>query len=647
MCGIAGIWNNKISSDEIYFGLHSMINVIQHRGPDDGDVWFDKTTRLGFAHRRLAIIDLSITGHQPMQSSCKNFIIVFNGEIYNHIQIRSKLFYVDQNIKWRGSSDTETLLESIRLIGLEETLKLASGMFALALYDRQSESLSLARDRFGEKPLYFGYNNGSFVFASELKSIKAVPGLDLHVSLKSVQLQSQFAYVPDPFSIYEGISKLEPGTILKLSILDLKNNNPGKSQKYWSADESAFLGLNNKIRFNSDNEAISELDRLLKISVNEQMVSDVPVGALLSGGIDSSLIVALMQLQSTKPIKTFTIGFDEMGYNEAVHAKAVAKHLGTDHTELYVTAKDSISIVDRLSSIYDEPFADPSQIPSILVSQLAKSKVTVCLSGDGGDELFAGYSRYLFTKTMWSKISSLPKPIRSMLIKIIHSLSPKKWESVYNSFVFNSGNKLIGNKLYKTARALRAHNGKDLYFNMVTHSDSRNLLLTNFNIEDVYSKWFNGGSTIDQMMLFDTISYLPGDILTKMDRAAMSVSLETRIPFLNHNLYEFAWKLDEKYKLRNGVGKWITRNTLYNYVPERLVNRPKMGFSVPVGDWIRGPLKDWAEDLLDDYKLGEQGYYNKHLVKQLWDEHKNGRQNWDYQLWNILIFQQWLKSNKY
>ena len=645
MCGIAGIWNNKKSSNEMYTCLHSTISVIKHRGPDDGDVWFDENVRLGLAHRRLSIIELTKAGHQPMQSSCKRYIIVFNGEIYNHHQIRSKLFEVDQNIKWRGSSDTETLLESVRLLGLEETLKLTTGMFALALYDLQAESLFLARDRFGEKPLYFGYNLGSFVFASELKSIKAIPGLDLKISQKSVQLQSQFAYIPEPYSIYEGIFKLEPGSILELSISDIKNSNTGKTKKYWSAYDSASYGLGNKIEFNSDQAAIAELDRLLKISVKEQMMSDVPLGAFLSGGIDSSLIVSLMQAQSANPIKTFTIGFNEKGYNEAVHAKAVAKHLGTDHTELYVTAKDSISIVDRLASIYDEPFADTSQIPSILVSQLAKSKVTVCLSGDAGDELFGGYSRYFLTKKMWATISSLPKAIKSILVKSIHLLSPNQWNILYNTLVFNSGNKLIGNKLYKAVKALQANNGRELYFNLVNHINPKETLMSNFDIEDVYSKWHNGGSLIDQMMLFDTISYLPGDILTKMDRAAMSVSLETRIPFLNHNLYEFAWKLDDKYKIRNGVGKWILRKNLYNYVPESLVNRPKMGFSVPVGDWIRGPLKDWAEDLLDDAKIGEQGYYNRHSVKQIWEEHKSGKNNWDYQLWNILMFQQWLNSN--
>ena len=644
MCGISGIWDRIKNSDEMYACLHSTINVIKHRGPDDGDVWFDENVRLGLAHRRLSIIELTKAGHQPMESSCKRYIIVFNGEIYNHHQIRSKLFEVDQNIKWIGSSDTETLLESVRMFGLEETLKLTTGMFALALYDRQAETLFLARDRFGEKPLYFGYNSGSFVFASELKSIKAIPGLDLRISLKSVQLQSQFAYVLEPYSIYEGIFKLEPGSILELSISDIKNGNTGKTKKYWSAYDSASFGLSNKIEFNSDQEAIAELDRFLKISVKEQMMSDVPLGAFLSGGIDSSLIVSLMQAQSANPIKTFTIGFNEKGYNEAVYAKAVAKHLGTDHTELYVTAKDSISIVDRLASIYDEPFADTSQIPSILVSQLAKSKVTVCLSGDAGDELFGGYSRYFLTKKMWATISVLPKPIKSILVKSIHLLSPNQWNSLYNTLVFNSGNKLIGNKLYKAGKALKANNGRELCFNLVTHLNPKETLMLNFDIEDVYSKWYNGGSLIDQMMLFDTISYLPGDILTKMDRAAMSVSLETRIPFLNHNLFEFAWKLDDKYKIRNGVGKWILRETLYNYVPEKLVNRPKMGFSVPVGDWIRGPLKDWAEDLLDDAKIGQQGYYNKHYVRQLWDDHKKGKKNSDYQLWNILMFQQWLNS---
>jgi asparagine synthase (glutamine-hydrolysing) len=635
MCGITGFWGK---SSDVSAQVDQMSACLVHRGPDDGGVWSDEKVGIGLGQRRLSIIDLSAAGHQPMYSHSDRFVITFNGEIYNHIELRDQLNVA----QWRGSSDTETLLECISAWGVEKTLKSLTGMFAFGLYDKQERVLTIARDRFGEKPMYCGYVGGSLGFASELKAITKLPGFTGKIHLQSLQLQTQLAYVPEPYSIYEGIYKLIPGCYLEFTQKEIDNQTYKVPVKYWSATETAIYGIENPITFGSDQEAKAALDQILSKAVKGQMMADVPLGAFLSGGIDSSAIVALMQKQSNTPIKTFTIGFEEMGFDEAPYAREVANYLGTDHTELYLSAADVLAVVSKLGKIYDEPFADASQIPSILVSELAKSKVTVSISGDGGDELFGGYSRHFLTKRMWGPITKLPMPFRKAMSGMINSLPPKQWDHLYRLLTLKSSDRLIGDKLYKAAKALNSSSPQELYFNLVTYLSGSDIMTYDYLIDDITHPWVKHGSTLDQMMIYDTITYLPSNILVKMDRAAMSVSLESRIPFLDHHLYEFAWRLDEKYKIRDGVSKWLLREVLYDYVPKKLVHRPKMGFSVPIGEWLRKDLKEWAEELLDVTRLNNQGLYNAAFVRKIWDEHQSGRKNWEYQLWNILMFQNWL-----
>lgn len=639
MCGITGFWGR---TDDVSGKVDLMSSCLIHRGPDDKGVWSDEEIGIGLAQRRLSIIDLSMAGHQPMHSHNDRFVITFNGEIYNHQDLRDQL----KLGHWRGTSDTETLLECISHWGVEKTLKSLTGMFAFGLYDKLERKLTIARDRFGEKPMYYGYINGNLGFASELKALTVLPGFSGKISLQSLQLQTQLSYIPEPHSIYENIQKLYPGAYLEFTHREIAEERYNDQIKYWSAEESAIYGINHPLSFQSDDEAKAKLKEILGRAIKGQMMSDVPLGAFLSGGIDSSLVVALMQEQSDQPIKTFTIGFKEMGFDEAPYAKAVAKHLGTEHSELYLSAEDVLKVIKKLSSVYDEPFADASQIPSILVSQLAKTKVTVSISGDGGDELFGGYSRHFLTKRMWGPINKLPKGLRAVFSDMINSLSPSQWDNLYRLCTLNNNHRLVGDKLYKAAKALKSKNPQDLYFNLVTYLSASDIMVYDYQIEDIAYPWVNAGTTLDQMMIYDTLTYLPSDILVKMDRAAMSVSLESRIPFLDHHLFEFAWKLDEKYKIRNGESKWLLRQLLYDYVPQELVDRPKMGFSVPIGAWLRSDLKDWAEHLLDENRLDQQGFYNSNYVRKIWAEHQSGRKNWEYQLWNILMFQNWIENTR-
>lgn len=645
MCGIAGFWSSNKNTESTGTIVRRMSDTLLHRGPDDGDIWVDDHIGVGLAHRRLSIIDLSKTGHQPMKSVDERYMIVFNGEIYNHLDLREKLAANNDGYTWKGSSDTETLLECIRKWGVEKTLTSLVGMFAFALFDKYEKQLTLARDRFGEKPLYYGFNNNNFLFASELKAMRCLPFFDSSISLKALQLQTQFSYVPEPYSIYKGIFKLTPGSYVQFTQQDIANGNHAEPTIYWSAEEIARKGIDRPLKFGSDEEAKSALDKILRQSIKGQMMADVPLGAFLSGGVDSSTVVALMQQQSSVPIKTFTIGFNEKGFDEAKFAKSVAKHLGTEHNELYVNSSDAMNVVYNLGNVYDEPYADASQIPSILVSKLAKTQVTVSLSGDGGDELFSGYSRYFLTRKLWGIISKFPMPIRKLFAGMLKTLSPNQWDKLYRAIMFGSSDRLIGNKLYKAAKAFTAGNGQSLYFNLVTQVEAEDAMCNQFPIDDINAKWMNHGSIVEQMMLFDTISYLPGDILTKMDRAGMSVSLETRIPFLDHHVYEFAWQLGEEYKIRNGVSKWLLREVLYDYVPKNLIDRPKMGFSVPIGAWLRGPLKEWAADLISTDRINSQGIYNAKFIDTIWSEHQSGKKNWEYQLWNVLMFQHWLNTS--
>ena len=646
MCGIAGFWDAGGVRIEIATSVaRKMAAQIAHRGPDEAGVWVDGPAGIAFAHRRLAILDLSPAGHQPMVSACGRYVLVFNGEIYNHLELRAAL----DEVHWRGHSDTETLLSAIVVWGVEATLKRCVGMFSFAMWDRATRALTLARDRLGEKPLYYGWQGETFLFGSELKALRAHPGFRGDIDRDSLALFLRHNYIPAPYSIYVGIHKLSPGTYLTLKSGERKT----VAVAYWSVREVAESGQRDPFR-GGEIEAREELERLLRQSVAGQMIADVPLGAFLSGGLDSSTVVALMQAQSSRPVETFTIGFHEEGYNEAEHARAVAAHLGTEHKELYVTPEQAMAVIPKLPVLYDEPFADSSQIPTFLVSELARQHVKVSLSGDGGDELFCGYSRYFFGARIWHYIGWVPYPMRAALSGVLTTLSPSAWDNVFRqlaafipAFRRNANQ---GDKLHKLAEILAAETAEEMY---------RGLLSDWNRPEDVV----NGGAELptvltddahrailtkfaSRMMYLDQISYLPDEILVKVDRAAMGVSLETRVPFLDHRVVEFAWRLPLPMKVRDGQGKWLLRQVLYRHVPQVLIDRPKMGFGVPIDAWLRGPLKDWAEIFLDEARLKREGFFNPAPIRSMWAEHVSGRRKWSNQLWDVLMFQAWHEATQ-
>ena len=648
MCGLVGFLGGVAGEGSDKALLRRMSDTLIHRGPDDGGTWFDSEQQIGFGHRRLAIVDLSPAGHQPMVSASGRFVIAFNGEIYNHLGIRTELEELGQAPTWRGHSDTETLLAGIEAWGVEATLKKSIGMFAIALWDRQTRTLTLARDRMGEKPLYYGWQGSSiervFLFGSELKALKAHPNFAADIDRGAICLLLRHNYIPAPYSIYQDITKLEPGCLLSVSLAQPEP----RIWKYWDAVQAARAGVAQPFAGTAD-QAVDALEVLAKDAVRRQMMADVPLGAFLSGGIDSSTVVALMQAQSSRPVKTFTIGFSEEGYNEAVHAKAVAQHLGTEHTELCVTPQQAMEVIPRLPSLYCEPFADSSQIPTFLVSQLAKQHVTVSLSGDAGDELFCGYNRYQITEQSWRKLALVPAPLRALAAKGITALSPTAWDSLAGIISGARRYAALGDKLHKGAGVLVSATVDELYLGMVSHQ--RNPVdwviggqeppthLTGLRPE------LSGLNVVERMMALDAISYLPDDILVKVDRAGMAVSLESRVPFLDHRVVEFAWSLPLSYKLREGQTKWPLRQVLYRHVPRALIDRPKMGFGVPLHDWLRGPLREWAEELLDEARLAKEGYFHPAPIRKIWAEHLSGRRNWMAQLWNVLMFQAWLETN--
>ncbi|MEH8200902.1 asparagine synthase (glutamine-hydrolyzing) [Aeromonas veronii] len=640
MCGLAGFYTNKELIDDVKSILDVMGAAIINRGPDSSGTWYNSEDGIGFVHRRLAIVDLSEAGHQPMTSNTGRYILVYNGEIYNNGELRCELEQIYPR-EWRGHSDTETLLAAIEQWGLKITLQKATGMFALALWDTQSKKLQLARDRFGEKPLYYGWLNDVFLFGSQLNALRCHPIFQPEINRDSITLLLRHNYIPAPYSIYKDVYKLLPGSILTLA---LETGKTVDIETYWSARD-----VMSRCSSNEDTAPVEEqlatLEKTLKKAVARQMVADVPLGAFLSGGVDSSLVVALMQAQSTVPIKTFSIGFDDPRFNEAEFAKSVAKHLGTEHTELYVTAEDALAVVPKLADIYDEPFSDSSQIPTYLVSQIARQHVTVSLSGDAGDELFCGYNRYLLTARLWNKISSVPIPLRRILATILKVIPVKSWNGISKILPMKVQISNFGDKLHKAAAVLTCRDVEELYLGLVSHwqkpeeivlgSKEPKTVLTDPERKAKFS------DPILQMMAQDTLSYLPDDILVKVDRAAMAVSLETRVPFLDHEVLEHAWRLPKKLKLNEGQSKWCLRQILYRYVPKNLIERPKMGFAVPLDSWLRGPLRAWAEDLLDETRLLNEGFFNSSLVRKMWQEHLSGKRNWQYQLWDILMFQLW------
>ena len=640
MCGIAGYLGEVKHPIDC---LTKMADAISHRGPDNMGVWSDHNPSIGFAHSRLSILDLSSAGNQPMHSSSGNYVIIFNGEIYNHKSLRSELNLINQR-NWLGHSDTETLLAAIEEWGLKKTLVKAKGMFAIALWDKLNKKLSLVRDRLGEKPLYYGWVHGQFVFASELKAIKKFPKFENPIDRNSLALFLRFNSIPSPYSIYEDIYKLEPGQIIevKTSSKDLKK------QSYWTVDETYNKGNSQKF-LGSSEEAVIQLEKILSDAVSSQMDADVPLGAFLSGGVDSSTIVALMQSNSNSQVNTFTIGFNSKDFDEAKHAKMVAKQLGTKHHDMYVTDSDALKVIPSLPTIYDEPFADSSQIPTFLVSKFAKEKVTVALSGDAGDELFGGYNRYIFAEKMFKNIKKTPLFFRRIMSKVFLSIEEEKW-SILLGGLLRKRYANIGYKVHKAANVLSSLSTRDLHFKLISQIQNPSDWLINGNeyktVFEEETERFSELNSIEKMMAYDLITYLPTDILTKIDRAAMAVSLETRVPFLDTEVIEFSASLPMEYKIHNGVTKWVLREVLYKYVPKKLIERPKMGFAIPLADWLRGPLKDWAESLLDENRLHDEGFFNVKFVRNKWLEHLSGKNNWDHQLWNVLMFQAWLENNK-
>jgi len=644
MCGIVGFFGTDRHNHQDI--IVDMMSAIKHRGPDDEGFWHDSKFNVCLGHRRLSILDLSVQGHQPMVSFSNRYVIVFNGEIYNHLFLRESLKKSNIDISWRGHSDTETLLACIDTWGLEKTVKKCSGMFAIALFDKKDNSIYLVRDRMGEKPLYYGIQNGVFLFGSELKALKKHSAFQGEIDRNSLALQLKYNYIPTPYSIYKGIKKLIPGTILKV---DTSNKYAsidaiGNPTAFWSLKEVATNAQSNIYTGNAI-EAVNDLDKLLSQSVKGQMEADVPLGAFLSGGVDSSLIVSLMQSQSSSPVETFSIGFKEEGYNEAVYAKQIAQHLGTKHTELYVSAQDAMNVIPKLSSLYDEPFSDSSQIPTYLVSAMTKESVTVSLSGDAGDELFGGYNRYLWTRKIWNKVKYMPSSVRKFIAWGMTSVSPMVWNKILCQIVSMP---LPGDKIHKLANLLPAKSAEDFYFHLISHwHDVDNVVIgSEYLVAPVASNStkLDLGSIEQDMMYLDSTSYLPDDILTKVDRAAMGVSLETRVPFLDHHVVEFAYQLPLSMKIQNGESKWILKQVLDKYIPRELMERPKMGFGVPIDSWLRGPLRDWAESLLDESRLKQEGFFHAELIRKKWNEHLSGNCNWQYHLWDVLMFQAWLEN---
>lgn len=639
MCGFSGFYHNSPRYDQLNV-LQAMTQAISHRGPDGESHWLDPNG-IALGHRRLAILDLSENGRQPMHSHSGRLTMIFNGECYNYQKLRAEL-NAQAPRQWRGHSDTEVILEAIDHWGMEATLKKMIGMFAIALWDHSSQSLILARDRIGEKPLYFGWSKGALLFGSELKALKAHPCFVNELNEEAVDLMIRYGYVPSGMSIYKAINKLTPGTYRHFTQKELQNHLLPEECSYWRLEDRV---VQNSASY-SEQEAVDGLESLLTDAIGQQMIADVPLGAFLSGGVDSSTIVALMQKQSTRPVKTFSIGFHEAGFNEAEYAKAVANHLKTDHTELYVTHQDALDVIPSLPTIYCEPFADSSQIPTYLVARMARQQVTVSLSGDAGDELFAGYNRYLMVEKIWNSIRWLPQPLRHLASQIIKVMPIQAINKVGR--LSNKLPNQLGDKLRKIADILPFDN-LAIYDSLTSHWKHKDPVTLRSNGNAPFSPHIKtsskAASFTEQMMFLDTLSYLVDDILVKVDRAAMANSLETRVPLLDHRVVEYAWSLPLSQKLRQGQTKWPLRQVLYRYVPRELIERPKQGFGVPLDQWLRGTLKGWAEELLSAEALRQSGLLNVDFVQRKWQEHLSGKRNWQYGLWNILMFQAWLKEN--
>lgn len=645
MCGLCGFQTNKSISDQ---ALHSQIlqmnETLTHRGPDDSGVWVDDKVGLSLAFKRLSILDLTAAGSQPMVSPCGRYVIAFNGEIYNHQELRDDLEKEGGHFEWRGRSDTETLLAALRHWGVEKTLRLLNGMFAFAFWDRSKQVLFLARDRIGIKPIYYGRHNGTFLFGSELKALKEHPDFRGIVDRQALTLYLRHGYIPTPWSIYEGIYKIPPAHYIKVT-----NNGEAISDPlcYWNLGQIAEEGASHPVY--DSTQLIHKLDELLLDAVKIRMMADVPLGAFLSGGYDSSLVVALMQAQSTKPVQTFSIGFHEQKYNEADYAKEVAAYLGTDHTELYVKPEDVFNVIPKIPSIWDEPFADSSQIPTYLVSRLTRLHVTVSLSGDGGDEQFFGYNRYSKGAKVGRFYGLVPGLVRKSFGSMLGTLPVHPLNKVGGFLPGSLKYPLLGDRLRKFSALIKEPTMIDFYHYLISHWKNPAEIVINGSepktIFDSCDKLPNLPSIKEQMMYLDAVTYLPDDILTKVDRASMAVSLEARVPLLDHRIVEFGWRVPTSLKYHQGQRKWLLRQVLYKYLPQELMDRPKMGFGVPIEHWLREPLKDWSESLLDEKRLREEGYFTPKPIRKMWSEHLSGERKWHYYLWDVLMFQAWLEHN--
>jgi len=619
-----------------------MTSALNHRGPDASGIWTDSTGRAALGHTRLAIVDLSDAGTQPMTSSDGRWTITYNGEIYNAAELRNKL----GPLRWQGRSDTEVLLEYIAYHGVQAALEAAKGMFAFGCWDARKSELWLARDRFGEKPLYYAWHRGTFLFASELKALLLVPGFDPTINRQALQEYFRWTNVPAPMSIFEGVNKLQPAHYMRVE----SGSSDLSPRPYWSAIEAASAAPASVDEFD-EVDVLDRLSDVLDRAVAAQMVSDVPLGAFLSGGVDSSSVVAAMQRQSPTPVRTFSIGFTEASYDESGYAAEVAKVLGTDHTELVVSPNDAMGVIPHLPTIYDEPFADSSQIPTLLVSKMAREKVAVALSGDGGDELFGGYNRYQEIERIDRFRTFLPSGGRRIVGAALRKLPVETWDRLGRGLpqmLVPSGLRhRTGHRIHKVGHLLAADPMTELYAALMSVSDQDDQLVLGveeqpISFAGISSDLLRGVSPFERSMLIDTLTYLPSDLLTKVDRASMSVSLEVRVPFLDPDLFQFAWGLSHSDRVREGQGKWILRELLRRDLPDNLIDRPKMGFGIPVGQWLRGPLRSWADDLLDPTLVREQGLLDPLIVQQRWMDHREGRADLTFQIWSILMFQAWL-----
>lgn len=658
MCGIAGFIADspRPPGDTI----REMTRALRHRGPDDEGVWMDDSSGVVLGHRRLSIVDLSQNGHQPMISGCGRYVIVLNGEIYNHDALRKAL---DADPEpgfhgWRGRSDTEVLLAAIARWGLRRSLHEAVGMFAFGLWDRRERTLFLARDRFGEKPLYYGCVGTDFVFGSELKALRAFPSARFEIDRQALVELLQFGYVHSPRSIYQGIHKLPPGNLLAVQVQPGARPKVGNPQRYWSIDAGSGdpasgdaanrTALAERIARAGDEQRVDWLEERIREAVRRQLVADVPLGAFLSGGVDSSLIVALMQAESAHTVRTFTIGFQEKQYDEAPFAKAVARHLRTEHTEWYISPAEAASVITQLPGIFDEPFADSSQVPTALVARMTRRHVTVSLSGDGGDELFGGYPRYSFAPALWQRLGRLPAWMRHSIRAAATAMSPEAWDRVLRwSTPARMRQSVNGHRVHRLATMVDAASFEDIYVRLLSQWLPESTLVVGAAAAALPDERGEGqGSLLRCMRRWDIERYLPDDILVKVDRAAMCVGLETRAPLLDHRVAEFAWALPDDALIRNGRGKWLLRKVLDRYVPSELIDRPKAGFGMPVAHWLRTDLREWAEELLDERALAEHGLLTVEPIRRAWREHLAGTHDHQSRLWNVLMFQAWFAAQR-